>query len=223
MNTNRYSLSPAQQQALLTSAQFAVARYARAYSARCGRSRIFTKEDEEDIVGIALLRIFRFFDKFDPGKAQLSTWVNRIALNCLRDALADKIKRQPISEPLEVILPGTDDEVAEDEVCDPKRGFNPSLNYLLYEYEADKEINRREFEGGVREQIARLSEKNQEFLEAMEAGDKPRDLAVKFGCTPSAAATRGHRIRQALREPLARLADEFDVHCSELTERSIPS
>ena len=77
--------------------------------------------------------------------------------------------------------------------------------------EADKEINRKEFEYSVRKEVSKLSEKNQRFERMLEEGDAPRDMALAEGCSADAAAKRVWVIRQTLREPLSEIADEFGI------------
>ena len=49
------------------------------------RYRMAGDDAAEDVVAEAFLRAARAFDRFDPSRAQFSTWVITIASNCMRD------------------------------------------------------------------------------------------------------------------------------------------
>ena len=211
MSYSSRSISAEQQNTIISNANIAVARFAKSYADKLGLKRFFTKEDLEDIAGNTIYKACRSFDCFDPSKAKLSTWVSRIAINCVISAVEYKAKRLPISNALYDENSENGDEFSADEFCDSRKGFNPEVWGLLSEYEADKEINRKEFEYSVRKEVSKLSEKNQRFERMLEEGDAPRDMALAEGCSADAAAKRVWVIRQTLREPLSEIADEFGI------------
>lgn len=49
------------------------------------RVRMRNTQDTEDVVAEAYLRAARSFSSFDPERAKFSTWVVRIAVNCMND------------------------------------------------------------------------------------------------------------------------------------------
>ena len=49
------------------------------------RARMGDADVAEDVVAEAYLRAARSFGSFDPGRAKFSTWVVRIASNCMND------------------------------------------------------------------------------------------------------------------------------------------
>lgn len=49
------------------------------------RVRMGSAYDAEDVVAEAYLKAARSFGSFDPGRAKFSTWVVRIASNCMND------------------------------------------------------------------------------------------------------------------------------------------
>ena len=204
-------MSAEQQGSIINNAKIAVTRFAKSYTGRHGLKHFFTKEDLEDIAGNAIYKACRSFECFDPSKAKLSTWVSRIALNCAISAAEYKAKRIPISNELYAENSESGDEFSVDEFCDSRKGFNPEVWDLLSEFEADKEINRKEFEYSVRKEVSKLSEKNQRFEYMLEAGDSPKDMVLSEGCSANAAAKRVWVIRQALQKPLSKIADEFGI------------
>ena len=61
--------------------------------------RTSNREVAEDVVSEAYLRAARFYDRFDPTRAKFSTWVTRIAINCM----ASHYRRERVHQPLEDI------------------------------------------------------------------------------------------------------------------------
>lgn len=47
------------------------------------RARMSDSDAAEDVVSEAYLRAARAFGTFDPGRAKFSTWVTKIAVNCM--------------------------------------------------------------------------------------------------------------------------------------------
>lgn len=47
------------------------------------RIRLGNDHDAEDVVADAYLRAARAFDQYDPSRAKFSTWVTKIAINCM--------------------------------------------------------------------------------------------------------------------------------------------
>lgn len=204
-------ISAAQQQSIIDNANYATARFAKYYTEKHGFRNLFTKEDIEDIAGTTICKACRSFGCFNPAKAKLSTWVSTIAANCVKDAIDYKIKHLPLSDELFVENRESGDEFEADEFCDGRKGFNPKVWDLISENDADREVNRKEFESRVREEISKLSEKNQRFERMLEEGDSPKTMALAEGCTADAASKRIWIIRQTLKEPVSVIADEFGL------------
>ena len=204
-------ISDAQQRTIIDNANIAVARFAKSYADKLGFKRLFTKEDIEDIAGNVICKAWRSFASYDPEKAKLSTWVSRIAVNCVIDAVDYKIKHRPISHELFVENTENGEEFNAYEVCDERSGFNPEVRDLLYEHDAESDLASKELEDRFREEQAKLSAKNQRFLIWFEEGYAPKDMAAMEGCTPNAAAKRMFVIRQALKESLEDIAEDFGI------------
>ncbi len=203
-------LTAKEQNTIISNAKFAASRFAQAYADKQGMKMFFTKEDIEDIAGNTIYKACRSLDSYNSTKGALSTWVSRIAANCVITAFEYKLKRIPISYAL--TLENEDGEEFDlDETCDSRKGFNQIMSGLLSESEADRDLNRREFEDSIKAQTRKLSDKNQRFEQWLEEGFTPKDMAAMEGCTANAAGKRIWNIRHALCEPVHKIAGEFGV------------
>lgn len=198
------ALSAAEQRTLMASVSKAVARFAVVFSSKLGRD-YFSKEDIEDMVQDTLLKAWRSIDGYDPTKGKMSTWVSRIAINCVKDTIDYRVKRIAISDsfyntPLDDYDGGNDED---ESVLDSKG--HPHIS----EDTADALVERHELEQRISREIGKLSDKNRRFASLMMDECAPRHMADIEGCTPNAAAKRVCDIRKALREALADVAEEF--------------
>ena len=209
-------ITRAQQHTIIDNANIAVARIAKSYTSKNGFNNLFTKEDIEDIACDTIFRACRSFATFNPAKAQLSTWVSRIAANCVIDALDYKIKHSPISCELFKEDPEDGEEISEEEHFDKRKGFNPEVRDMHSEYDAEKELSQKEFETCVKEECSKLSEKNQRFERWLEEGYTPKEMAAMEGCTADAAAKRLWFIRKTLKKPIGEIAGEFGIYSGKL-------
>ena len=209
-------ITRAQQHIIIDNANIAVARIAKFYTTKKGFIIQFTKEDIEDIACNTIYKAWRSFASFNPAKAQLSTWVSRIAANCFLDAVDYKIKHLPISAEKFEIDPQSGDEINEEEYCDKRKGFNLEVGNMLSEYDAEKELSQKEFETCVKEQCSKLSEKNRRFELWLEEGYTPKEMAAMEGCTADAAAKRLWFIRKTLKKPIGEIAEEFGIYSGKL-------
>ena len=208
------SLSAAEQRAIISTANVAVSVHTNSITAKLPNKYFFTKEDIEDLAGEVIYRACRSFDRFDSEKSSLKTWVSRIALNCVKDALDYRMKRIGLSEPMfsESSKEEDDDEYNKVETSEFKKGFDTSVWDLVSEYSADKDINRKEFEEEVMGKVGKLSDKNQKFFSMLvEEELTPKEMAEREGCTANAASKRIWDIRQALKAAIAETAREFGL------------
>ena len=206
------SLSAAEQRAIISTANVAVSVHANSITAKLPNKYFFTNEDIEDMAGEVIYRACRSFDRFDSEKSSLKTWVSRIALNCVKDALDYRIKRIGLSEPIFSESSKDDDEYNKVETSEFKKGFDTSVWDLVSEYSADKDINRNEFEETVMGEVGKLSDKNQKFFSMLVDEElTPREMAEREGCTANAAAKRIWDIRHALKTSIAETAREFGL------------
>ena len=205
------TLTAAEQRAIST-ANVAVSVHANSITAKLPNKYFFTKEDIEDLAGEVIYRACRSFDRFDSEKSSLKTWVSRIALNCVKDALDYRMKRIGLSEPMFSESSKDDDEYNKVETSEFKKGFDTSVWGLVSEYSADKDINRKEFEEEVMGKVGKLSDKNQKFFSMLvEEELTPKEMAEREGCTANAAAKRIWDIRHALKTTIAETAREFGL------------
>ena len=208
------ALSAAEQRAIIASANIAVSVHVNSFTAQLPNKYFFTKEDIEDLAGEVIYRACRSFDRFDSEKASLQTWVSRIALNCVKDALDYRMKRIGLSEPMssESSNDDDDDEYNKAETSKFKKGFDTSVWDLVSEYSADKDINQKEFEETVMGDVGKLSDKNQKFFSMLvEEELTPKEMAEREGCTANAAAKRIWDIRHALKVAIAETVRDFGL------------
>ena len=198
------SLSAAEQHNLIATANAAVARFVNLFTAKLGK-RFFSREDIEDMAGDAIMKAWRSIDSYDPKKAKLSTWVGRIAVNCVKDAIDYKVKRLPISGSMYI---GSNDEDAEcgaDEYI-----LNPDVLNAMSENGTDSRILQAELRDRICEEVSKMSDKRQRVAHMLNVGYKPREIASVEGGTPQAVSKCIWDIREALRAALVEWADDAD-------------
>ena len=207
------TLSPAVQHSIINAANISVSRYAKAFCDKIGNKHFFSPEDLEDIAGTTVYKACRSFETYTSEKGKISTWISQIAFNALKDAIDYKMKRLAISCPMFTESQDTRDEYSEDEFFEES---NPDEKAVYYEYSADVEVNRKDFELRVNHEISKLSAKNQKYASLLIDGYTPKEMAAIEGCTANAAAKRIWSIRQTLKETLLQVSIEFDVYCDRL-------
>ena len=163
-------------------------------------NRLFSEVEIEDIIGTTLYRACRSIDSFDDKKARLATWVNKIAVNAVIDAVDYKVKRLPISNAMFI-------ENEEGEELD----YAETYGHEAYENETDRDLLAEEFESEVRKVTGALSEQKRKTLDMVERGMTPIEMAAEEGCTPTAAATRKCRVLKGIEAPVKRIAEQFDI------------
>lgn len=62
------------------------------------RRRVFDQAAAEDIVAEAYLLAARSFGKYDPSRAKFSTWVTKIAINCMNSYWRKEHPTAPLDE-----------------------------------------------------------------------------------------------------------------------------
>lgn len=206
------TLTAAEQRAIISTANVAVSVHVNSITAKLPNKYFFTKEDIEDLAGEVIYRACRSYDRFDSGKSSLKTWISRIALNCVKDALDYRMKRIGLSEPMFSECSKEEDEYNKVESADRKKGFNAAVWDLVSECRADKDIDQKEFEEKVMGEVGKLSDKNQKFFSMLIDEElTPKEMAEREGCTANAAAKRIWDIRHALKTTIAETAREFGL------------
>ncbi|MGM9749941.1 MAG: RNA polymerase sigma factor [Candidatus Cryptobacteroides sp.] len=189
------TLSRTQQNDIINLANSAVrSRVAKKYKG------IFSTMDIEDMVGDTIYKACRSIGSFDASKGKLITWVNKIAVNAVIDAVDYKVKRLPISNAMFI-------ENEEGEELD----YAETYGHEAYENETDRDLLAEEFESEVRKVTGALSEQKRKTLDMVERGMTPIEMAAEEGCTPTAAATRKCRVLKEIEAPVKRIAEQFDI------------
>jgi RNA polymerase sigma-70 factor (ECF subfamily) len=149
------------------------------------RRLLRNEEDAHEALQEAFLGAFRSIGTFE-GKAQLSTWLHRIAVNAALMKLRSK-RRRP-EEPIDPLLPAFQDD-------------GHHLNApAAWRVPADRAAERKEDRALVRKAIDRLPESYRNVLVLRDIeGLDTEETARLLGVTPNAAKIRLHRARLALR------------------------
>jgi RNA polymerase sigma-70 factor, ECF subfamily len=130
----------------------------------------------EDLVQETMLRVWDRADRYDPGRAQASTWIFTVARNLRLDSLRGERHPEPDSEALLGALP------------DPSDGADLML-----------ESHRREER--VRAALAALPEEQLEILQLSFYGDVAHsDIAQRLGLPLGTVKSRIRRALQRLRK-----------------------
>ena len=197
-----HSLSAAEQHDLIATANTAVARFAHLFSTKLGSPRFFSREDIEDMAGDAVMKACRSIDKYDPARAKLVTWVSRIAVNCVKDAVDYRMKRVYISGSM-YIKDRKDQDESADEVV-----FDPAVLALLSENGADGRVLQAELKERICDEVSRMSDKRKRVAHLLNVGYSPKEIAVAEGCTPTAVSKCIWDIRAALKSALSEWAGD---------------
>ena len=132
----------------------------------------------EDLVQETLMRVWDRADRYDPGRAQASTWIFTVARNLRLDSLRGERRPEPESEALLSALP------------DPSDGANLML-----------ESHRREER--VRAALAALPEDQLEILQLSFFEDVAHsDIAQRLGLPLGTVKSRIRRALQRLRKTM---------------------
>ncbi len=198
MNTDRCSIPADRALSILNTANIAVRVYAPKILAFRRLDHIFNDADLEDIASACAEKACKSYDKYDPAKAKLSTWVTNIAINCVKDEIDRKLRHLDTFRPLATWTDDTLEEADFEDFADSCGGKVPEIREMLSEQEADREIQFKEFQAQLDEARASLGEKDIRFERLMEMELKSGEIAAIVGCTPNAAYKRIHLIRQAM-------------------------
>lgn len=192
------NLSISEQHNLIATANAAVVRFACLFADKLGKKHFFSREDIEDIVGNTILKAGRYMDKYDPAKGAFSTWVSRIAANCVKDAVDYKLKRLPISESMYVKRKKDDEGYGADE-------YNIDSDELdtMCENSADGRVLQSELKKCIAEEVASMSDKRSRIARMMSMGYSATEIAEAEGCSCNAVYKCVWDIRDALKKALS--------------------
>ena len=148
-----------------------------------------SEEDAHDAVQEAFLNAFRALPRFD-GRARLSTWLHRIAINACLMRL--RTRRRKPEEPIEPLLPTFYGD-------GHRRDPGPT-----WEEDAVAALQTSERRVAVRACIDQLPESYRSVLLLRDIEElDTAEAALALGIKPEAVKMRLHRARQALRTLLA--------------------
>jgi RNA polymerase sigma-70 factor (ECF subfamily) len=149
------------------------------------RHILANEDDARDALQEAFLSAFRALDRFD-GRAQLGTWLHRIALNAALMKLRSRQRRPEAS--IESLLPHFGDD---EHQIDP-----PSP----WAERGDEVLQKRETRDLVRSCIDKLPEIYRTILLLRDIEELDTDETARLlGVNAAVVKTRLHRARQALR------------------------
>jgi RNA polymerase sigma-70 factor (ECF subfamily) len=144
------------------------------------RKMLHSEHDAADAVQDAFVAAFTSLDRFQE-RSQLSTWLHRIVVNCCLMKLRARQRRQIVS--LELIA-----DVPESPVCDP---LPPGHDFQMEQEESRQLVHRA---------LDRLSADHREIIVLRDIQELDTDTTARLlAISRSAAKTRLHRARQALR------------------------
>ena len=146
------------------------------------------RDDAEDVVQDAMLKVWRAMGKFE-GRAALSTWLHRILVNTAVDRL--RSRRQG----LKMVRPGgAGADCGEDDRPQPE---------AVHEETPESQLGSAEIGAAVRGAMSRLSPAHQEVLALRELdGESYQSIAAIARCPVGTVMSRLHHARGRLGEVL---------------------
>ena len=200
--SNSAKLTVAEQRNFVAIAHKQVAYLTHRYNEK--HSNLLSKEDIEDIEGDVLLKAYAALGKYDPQMGTLATWMNRIALNCLKDKVDYKMKRLPISCSM-IELIGNDKEEAD--LCESYQNKKKDEREKpMFKYSGEDDAVKNDLERFLDAEAAKMGDKNNEVYEMLKVGYKPQEIAKEKGWTANAVSKRIWGIRNTLRSLLDEVA-----------------
>ena len=165
------------------------------------KKEFFTKQDLEEVCQEIARKVWQHRDSFDPAKASLKTWVNRIAENALKDALNAKMRHN--SKFVDPISQNRDD----DEYVRICYG-----SYRGNEFDTDRGVCLKEDMSYIRQTFDSLPRQYREILRFDVEEYSTAEIADMLGSTKEKVYLLRHRAQTAYAK---RLGKEF------LTEHGI--
>lgn len=152
-------------------------------------------EDLEDLFQNIIMRAETYKNSYSPAKSKLGAWVNRIAVNCYKDALKKEMRRRAVFIPLET----TNEEG--DVYIDPAVEASACGCETCCEVESNEALDR------IRGAVKSVSGKPGDMLRLNLKEDlSTREMADLTGYSSGVVSTSLSRGRAAVR---ARLGDDF--------------
>lgn len=149
------------------------------------------KEVLQDLTQDIEVKVLSAWDRFDPSKSKLETWVSRIATNCIRDAYKSEMKRASRFVSLESCNRDGDEYI------------DSAIELAVSGYEADRDIESREAQGCIQDAWDSLPEKQGYILSLyVDEELKPRQIASVVGLSSQAVSSQLFKARKNVAESL---------------------
>ena len=149
------------------------------------------KEVLQDLTQDIEVKVLSAWDRFDPSKSKLETWVSRIATNCIRDAYKSEMKRASRFVSLESRNRDGDEYI------------DSAIELAVSGYEADRDIESREAQGRIQDAWDSLPEKQGYILSlSVDEELKPRQIASVVGLSSQAVSSQLFKARKNVAESL---------------------
>ena len=145
-------------------------------------------QDMGDIEGNTLEKVWRHRNTFDPSKAALSTWVWRIASNCISDYWEERGRRENWDSPEKSNIS-----------LDSKWGYSIDV---ADESGVESDLFKQEKIEWLNEHVKLLSERRRLVVEEIRKGTEREEIARQLGCTPGAVYKLYYDAIKALTEML---------------------
>ena len=182
----------------------AAAKFVEIYSRTGGKG--LRKEVLEDLRQDIELKAFLAWDRYDPSRSKLETWVSRIATNAAHDAFRSEERRAERFVSLQSHNRNGDEYI--DLAIKPDRlNGRPIYTSLVSGYETDRDVESREAVDRIRDVLDSLPEKQGYILSlCLEEGLTPKKIATVIGCTSQAVSSHLFRARKNVDK---KLGEEF--------------
>ena len=171
----------------------------------------FSECELEDIISDTYTKAWGGLDSYNPAKGALSTWVNKIAHNLIKDHCERNEHYNSVPYDENTPVPGIGGNNVKNEMF---QAFMESLEMTRTEHAnqentgfgldmtVDKLYDAQELLEFVKECVDKLETKDQDIFKYSLSGHKNKDIAGLMDMTPNAIGRRLHRIREYLKEKL---------------------
>ena len=168
------------------------------------RGKGMCKEVLEDLRQDIELKAFLAWDRYDPSRSKLETWVSRIATNAATDAFRSEERRAERFVSYQSHNRNGDEYI---DLAIKSERLNGRSIYTspVSGYETDRDIESREAVDRIQDVLGSLSE-NQGYILSLylDEGLTPKQIATVIGCTPQAVSSHLFRARKTVAKKLGK-------------------
>jgi RNA polymerase sigma factor (sigma-70 family) len=168
------------------------------------RGKGMCKEVLEDLRQDIELKAFLAWDRYDPSRSKLETWVSRIATNAATDAFrSDERRAERFVSYQSHNRNG--DEYIDLAIKSDRLNGRPIYTSPVSGYETDRDIESLEAVDRIQDVLGSLSE-NQGYILSLylDEGLTPKQIATVIGCTPQAVSSHLFRARKTVAKKLGK-------------------